>query len=174
VRTIARQMLERMGFRVVLAGEGSEAVQVFRDMESRGERITCVLLDLTMPHMDGEEAFRELRRLRKDVTVVLASGYSGSSIFVAAVSWRQRIEYQRFILSETSFFLVDTVTPRETTAAGNSIFAKFRSFPTSGRGSGMRPSMVFPSICKSVRQRVESSCIASSIFNSTVCQSLDS
>ena len=80
VRTIARQMLERMGFRVVLAGDGSEAVQVFRDMETSGERITCVLLDLTMPHMDGEEAFRELRRLRKDVTVVLASGYSEQAL----------------------------------------------------------------------------------------------
>ena len=76
MRDLARPILERMGFRVVLAGDGSEAVQVFRDMEAAGERIACVLLDLTMPHMDGEEAFRKLRRMRKDVTVVLASGYS--------------------------------------------------------------------------------------------------
>ena len=76
VRTLTRHMLERMGFRVLLAGDGREAVQMFRDVEATGERIVCVLLDLTMPKMDGEETFRELYRVRKDVTVVLVSGYS--------------------------------------------------------------------------------------------------
>ena len=81
VRTIARQMLERMGFRVLLASDGREGVVIFRETEASGVRITCVLLDLTMPHMDGEEAFHELRRLRPDVTVVLASGYSEATLF---------------------------------------------------------------------------------------------
>jgi DNA-binding NtrC family response regulator len=39
--------------------------------------IACVLLDLTMPQMDGEETYYELRRIREDVRVILASGYSG-------------------------------------------------------------------------------------------------
>ncbi len=38
--------------------------------------ITCVLLDLTMPHMDGEQTFHEMRRIQPDVTVVLCSGYN--------------------------------------------------------------------------------------------------
>ena len=82
VRTIAQQMLERMGFRVLLASDGIEAVEVFRKEESRGKRVACVLLDLTMPHMDGEEAFQELRRIRPDVMVVLASGYSEQALSV--------------------------------------------------------------------------------------------
>jgi DNA-binding NtrC family response regulator len=40
--------------------------------------ITVVLLDLTMPHMDGTEAFTELRRINPDVKVILSSGYNES------------------------------------------------------------------------------------------------
>ena len=44
--------------------------------QQRADEITGVLLDLTMPHMNGEEAFRAMRRIRADVPVILASGYS--------------------------------------------------------------------------------------------------
>jgi two-component system, cell cycle sensor histidine kinase and response regulator CckA len=40
------------------------------------DEIVGVVLDLTMPVMDGEETFRQLRRIRKDVRVLLASGYN--------------------------------------------------------------------------------------------------
>ena len=70
---MAEQMLERLGFSVLTALDGREAVEVFR--EHSGE-IVCVLLDLTMPHLDGEQAFREIRRIRADTRVVLCSGYN--------------------------------------------------------------------------------------------------
>ena len=73
VRVVSKQMLERMGFTVLTAPDGREALKVFR--EHAGE-IVCVLLDLTMPHMDGDEAFREMRRLHPGVTVILCSGYN--------------------------------------------------------------------------------------------------
>jgi two-component system cell cycle sensor histidine kinase/response regulator CckA len=73
VRAVGKQMLERMGFDVLTAPDGREGVEVFR--EHAGE-IVCVLLDLTMPHMDGEEAFRQLRRIRPGVKVILCSGYN--------------------------------------------------------------------------------------------------
>ena len=74
---IGRLMLERLGFSVLTAGDGQEAVEIFR---FRGKEIALVLLDLTMPRMNGEEAFRELRRIDPDVRVVLSSGYSEQEI----------------------------------------------------------------------------------------------
>ncbi len=73
VRSIGRRMLERLGFTVFTANNGLEALECLR--EHRDE-ITCVLLDLTMPQMDGEEAFREMRRTSPDITVLLCSGYN--------------------------------------------------------------------------------------------------
>ncbi len=72
VRTVGRRMLERMGFTVIAAKDGREAVDIFRQQH---DTIDCVVMDLTMPHMDGEEAFREMRRITGDVQVVLSSGY---------------------------------------------------------------------------------------------------
>ena len=73
IRVASRRMLERLGFDVLTAGDGLRALEIFA---AEGARITAVLLDLTMPHMDGEETFRELRRLRPDAHVILSSGYS--------------------------------------------------------------------------------------------------
>jgi two-component system cell cycle sensor histidine kinase/response regulator CckA len=73
VRTVGRQMLERAGFDVLMAEDGRQALEIFRRQPND---IACVLLDLTMPNMDGEETFRELRRVKDDVRVILSSGYN--------------------------------------------------------------------------------------------------
>jgi two-component system cell cycle sensor histidine kinase/response regulator CckA len=77
VRNVATLMLEHCGFRVLIASDGREAIDLFRQHQAE---IAGVLLDLTMPHMDGEQTFRELRRLQPDVRVILASGYSDSEV----------------------------------------------------------------------------------------------
>jgi two-component system cell cycle sensor histidine kinase/response regulator CckA len=77
VRTIARLMLERLGFDVVTAIDGRETLDVFR---AHRDRIVCVLLDLTMPNLDGEETFRELRRIDRQLRVVLSSGYNEQDV----------------------------------------------------------------------------------------------
>ena len=73
VRNVCRPILERYGFVVLIAADGREAIRLF---QAHHERIVCVLLDLTMPRLGGEETHRELCRIQGDVRVILASGYS--------------------------------------------------------------------------------------------------
>ncbi len=73
VREIAAKILERHGLTVVPAADGREGV----DLLAREPAAFCaVLLDLTMPVMDGEQALREIRRRGSRVPVLLMSGYS--------------------------------------------------------------------------------------------------
>ena len=73
IRTVAQMMLQSFGFEVLVAKGGQEALELFR--EKAGE-VTLVLLDLTMPGMDGVQTFRELRTLKADVPVLLMSGFN--------------------------------------------------------------------------------------------------
>ena len=72
VRNIGREMLMELGFDVVTASDGRETLDIFK---SRSD-IRAVILDLTMPHIDGEQAFAELRKIKPDAMVIISSGYS--------------------------------------------------------------------------------------------------
>ncbi|MDQ7011997.1 MAG: response regulator, partial [Mariprofundaceae bacterium] len=73
VLRVARKMLERMGLEVVEAGDGQEGVETFRRHK---DDIACVLLDMSMPNMDGISCMAELRRIRPGVKVLMSSGYN--------------------------------------------------------------------------------------------------
>ncbi len=77
IRDIGKTMLEKTGYTVITASDGREALDIFRE---RHEEIDCVILDLTMPHMDGEETFREMRRVQNDVCVIISSGYNSQDV----------------------------------------------------------------------------------------------
>ena len=72
VRVVTQRMLERHGYEVVAAAGGREALDAFRAGDGG---FGVVLLDLTMPEMDGAETFRQLRRLQSDVPVVIMTGH---------------------------------------------------------------------------------------------------
>jgi signal transduction histidine kinase len=77
VRDVGRRILERLGFSVVCARDGSEAVAAFAESPDLFER---VILDLSMPGMDGIETWAELRRIKPDVSVVICSGHGRREI----------------------------------------------------------------------------------------------
>ena len=77
VRTLARRALEWAGFQVLVAEDGREALTVF---QKAGKAVKLVVLDLTMPHLDGEACFRELRQLDPAVHVILSSGYNEQDV----------------------------------------------------------------------------------------------
>jgi PAS domain S-box-containing protein len=77
VRRTTQFVLERRGYRVLLAENGQQGVEIFRDM---AHEISLVLLDLTMPVMGGEEAARYMHAIRHDVPILVSSGYNESEI----------------------------------------------------------------------------------------------
>jgi len=77
IRDVACQMLENMGLKVLQAEDGLEAVEVY---QSSDVPIDMVLLDMTMPKMDGKACFVALKKINPDVRVVISSGYHASEI----------------------------------------------------------------------------------------------
>ena len=73
VRDLAALILERAGFSVVTASDGHEAVARFAE---HAADICAVVLDLTMPGMDGAEVYQHLIEIRSDIRVIVCSGYN--------------------------------------------------------------------------------------------------
>jgi CheY-like chemotaxis protein len=77
VRTLIRHMLGLLGYEVVMAADGDEALAVLR---MRAGEVRLVLLDLTMPRRDGGQTLRELRQRWPDLPVLLMSSYSEAEL----------------------------------------------------------------------------------------------
>lgn len=73
VRMIAREMMEWLGFDVLIAEDGKEAIKTFN---TRAKDITMILLDMSMPGLSGEEVIDQLRAAGSDVKIVVSSGFS--------------------------------------------------------------------------------------------------
>ncbi|MBN1674308.1 MAG: response regulator, partial [Kiritimatiellae bacterium] len=77
VLQLASHMLRASGLDALTAQSGHEAIETFKN---RPERIQLVLLDMSMPGMDGDQVLRELRTIRPDIRVLLSSGYEESRV----------------------------------------------------------------------------------------------
>ncbi|MCH8858759.1 MAG: response regulator, partial [Proteobacteria bacterium] len=71
VRDVAETVLEQLGYRVIAAPGGHEALEIYKE---RGADIDLVLLDLMMPRMRGEKVFSELRKMNPQVCIVISTG----------------------------------------------------------------------------------------------------
>ena len=76
LRQLARTVLQRAGYRVLCAVDGIEALERFGD----GRGVDTVLLDLTMPRLDGHDTLARLTAIRPDLPVILSSGYGEQEV----------------------------------------------------------------------------------------------
>jgi len=77
VRNVGSEMLTALGFDAVTANDGFDALEILKHNPS----IKIVILDLTMPRMDGEQVFNELRKMNSGVRVIISSGYNEQEVF---------------------------------------------------------------------------------------------
>jgi two-component system cell cycle sensor histidine kinase/response regulator CckA len=73
LREAAKEMLERLGYRVVPASNGTEAVQIFTDNPGQFD---LIILDVVMPKMTGPAAFSQMTAVRPDLRFIFSSGYT--------------------------------------------------------------------------------------------------
>ena len=69
---VGRQMLERLGFSVLTAASGKEALNIYRDHK---DEIGLVVLDMIMPGMGAGDTYDELQAIDPSIKVLLSSGY---------------------------------------------------------------------------------------------------
>ena len=77
VRTLVERTLTDLGYTVLIARNGKEAVEAF---QKNGERIDLALLDVVMPKMGGKEAYEEMRKERTNLKVIFMSGYTANAV----------------------------------------------------------------------------------------------
>jgi len=70
---LAKRMLTDAGYRVVTAAEPFQALEIFKQLK---DQVDLVILDFTLPIMDGADVFAELQKTRSDVAVMLSSGFA--------------------------------------------------------------------------------------------------
>ena len=73
VKDLVKEILDSAGYRTLTAGNGSEALEIYR---KRGGEISLVILDLIMPEMGGHQCLDELLKIDPEAKVLIASGYS--------------------------------------------------------------------------------------------------
>jgi DNA-binding NtrC family response regulator len=77
IRELGQTWLQRLGYRVILASDGKQAIDMF---ERERERIDLVILDVVMPELSGRDVFRRIRQVDAKMPVLFSSGFSNEPI----------------------------------------------------------------------------------------------
>lgn len=77
IREVGGKFLMGMGYKVVLAGDGEEALRIY---ESQKDIISIVILDMTMPKLSGRELIQKLFKLNPRIKIIVCSGYTSEAL----------------------------------------------------------------------------------------------
>ena len=81
VQDIARLMLTTCGHEVLVAANGREAIDIFKEQQKKGKPVDIIIMDLTIPGgMGGKEAVVEILRNDPSAKVIVSSGYSNDPV----------------------------------------------------------------------------------------------
>jgi two-component system cell cycle sensor histidine kinase/response regulator CckA len=99
LRESAQEMLQTLGYRVIVASNGLEAVELFR---ANREKVVLVVLDVVMPELSGPDAFRQMVAMQPNLQVVFTTGYTSeaaalTSMLEKGASFLQKPYSQRSI-----------------------------------------------------------------------------
>jgi two-component system, cell cycle sensor histidine kinase and response regulator CckA len=73
IRNLGKRLLERKGYKVLIAGDGKEALEMY---QQNIDSIDLIILDLTMPHLSGIDVLKMIRQISDKVKVILTSGFA--------------------------------------------------------------------------------------------------
>jgi len=85
IRNLATRILEDVGYNVIVAADGNEAVALFKQ---NSERISLLFLDMIMPNMGGLSAFKCIEKINPDIHVLFCSGYSSKTFWKGFTSMK--------------------------------------------------------------------------------------
>jgi CheY-like chemotaxis protein len=77
------EILESLGYRVILAKDGADAVRVF---EEKHPSIDLVFLDVVMPHLNGPEVYTQISAIKPDIPVIFTTGYASEATLLSVRS----------------------------------------------------------------------------------------
>jgi two-component system cell cycle sensor histidine kinase/response regulator CckA len=81
IRDVSQALLSRLGYQVVLAADGHEAIKLYKNNTTSQERIDAIIMDLTIPGgMGGKEAVKEILQINPSAKVIVSSGYSNDPV----------------------------------------------------------------------------------------------
>ena len=80
IRELGLRILSKLGYRVILASNGKEALEVFRKQK---REISLIIMDLIMPEMGGKQCLEEMLKIDPNAKILIASGVSARSHIIA-------------------------------------------------------------------------------------------
>ena len=84
IRNVVGDMIKAMGYTPITASDGKEAIKAVEKSIAENEKISLILLDLTVPGgMGGAEAVKEIRKISEDIPVIASSGYSDDPVIAS-------------------------------------------------------------------------------------------
>ncbi len=98
VRKLSKKVLEKVGYTVLEAGDGLDAIRIFNEHK---DKIRLLILDVIMPKKNGKECYQEIKKIKPDIRAVFTSGYSAGTL------------YQKGLLEEGMELVLKPVSPIE-------------------------------------------------------------